>query len=202
MKRNPKPLPDRGDPAHDPHLPHTTRYQKRDIEHLIPPEANAVIEQQWPEVIRTFQQYDEGAGMLMLFGLVRDACKAAKWPDTMAYQMRDYLLTKLNAEKVKTYTGSDDRPGDWKVFNMKESAEQIVDRLLEYGLPNTPTSADLKIENHGSIVLVRPLTDAGKEGLRRTAPEDAQFMGDAMAVEPRYVEGVTDAAQEDGLTVS
>ncbi len=140
--------------------------------------------------------------MLMLFGLVRDACKAAKWPDTMAYQMRDYLLTKLNAEKVKTYTGSDDRPGDWKVFNMKESAEQIVDRLLEYGLPNTPTSADLKIENHGSIVLVRPLTDAGKEGLRRTAPEDAQFMGDAMAVEPRYVEGVTDAAQEDGLTVS
>ena len=81
-------------------------------------------------------------------------------------------------------------------------AQQIVNRLLEYGLPNTPASADLQIENHGSIVLVRPLTDAGKEWLRRTAPEDAQFMSDAMAVEPRYIEGVAAAAQEDGLTVS
>jgi hypothetical protein len=34
---------------------------------------------------------------------------------------------------------------------------------------------------------VRPLTPAGQQFLDETAPEDAQFMGDAMVVEPRYV---------------
>lgn len=63
---------------------------------------------------------------------------------------------------------------------------------------NTP---DLRIENHGSIVLFRPLTDEGKEWIARTHPEDAQFFGRAMVVEPRYVEGVVDAAQAEGLAV-
>jgi hypothetical protein len=122
--RKDRPLPQRGDPKTDPHLPHTTRFQKRDIEHLIPPEAKAVIDQQWPEVVRTMQQYDMGAGMLMLYGLVRDACKAAGWPDSMAYQMRDYLIDKMNKAKVKTYTGSDDRRGDWQTFKMGEALQK------------------------------------------------------------------------------
>ena len=115
----------RRDPKTDPHLPHTTRYVKRD-DLQIPPEAQAVIDQQWPEVVRTFQQYDKGAGMLMLYGLVRDACKAAGWPDSMAYQMRDYLIGKMNAAKVKTYTGSDDRRGDWETFKIKESVDVVM----------------------------------------------------------------------------
>ncbi len=61
---------------------------------------------------------------------------------------------------------------------------------------------DLSLENYGSLFLVRPNTAAGKGWLRETAPEDAQFMGEAMAVEPRYVEGVVNAAQESGLSVS
>ncbi len=124
MKRKPRPQPERRDPD-DPHLPHTTRYVKRD-DLQIPPEAQAVIEQQWPEVIRTFQQYDKGAGMLMLYGTVRDACKAAGWDNSMAYLMRDYLIGKLNKEKVKTYTGSDYERGDWETFNMKESTPKAI----------------------------------------------------------------------------
>ena len=118
-KRPQRPQADRRDPD-DPHLPHTTRYHQRD-DLQIPPAAQAVIDEQWPEVIRTFQQYDKGAGMLMLYGTVRDACKAAGWDDSMAYLMRDFLIGKLNKEKVKTYTGSDYERGDWETFNMKES---------------------------------------------------------------------------------
>lgn len=65
----------------------------------------------------------------------------------------------------------------------------------------TQATPDLSIENHGSIVLFRPLTDEGKEWIDRTAPEDAQFFANAMVVEPRYVAGVVDAAQADGLNV-
>ena len=60
---------------------------------------------------------------------------------------------------------------------------------------------DFILENHGSIVLMRPNTRAGRSWLDDTAPEDAQFLGDAMAVEPRYVEGVITAAISDGLEV-
>ena len=119
MKRKPLPQADRRQPG-DPHLPHTTRYHQRD-DLQIPPAAQTVIDQQWPEVVRTFVQYDKGAGMLMLYGTVRDACKAAGWGDDMAYLMRDYLIGKMNKEKAKTYTGSDERRGDWETFNMKES---------------------------------------------------------------------------------
>ena len=45
----------------------------------------------------------------------------------------------------------------------------------------------MRIENHGSICLARPETAAQREWLLETAPEDAQFFGDALALEPRYV---------------
>lgn len=54
------------------------------------------------------------------------------------------------------------------------------------------------LENHGSIILMRPLDDAARTWLRETAPEDAQFMGDALAIEPRYVEGVLEAFRDAG----
>lgn len=61
---------------------------------------------------------------------------------------------------------------------------------------------DLAVERHGSICLIRPYTFEGEQWLQRTAPEGAQFMGKAMAVEPRYVQGVIDAAQADGMKVA
>lgn len=57
---------------------------------------------------------------------------------------------------------------------------------------------DIRLENHGSLYLARPLTDAAKEWINRTAPEDAQFLGNALAIEPRYVSGFCDAAIIDG----
>jgi hypothetical protein len=73
--------------------------------------------------------------MMMLYGCVRDACKAAGWPDNMAYLMRDYLIGKMNKAKVTTYTGSDDRRGEFKKFHMKpeeSEAHQLVANLLDH----------------------------------------------------------------------
>jgi len=66
--------------------------------------------------------------------------------------------------------------------------------------PYSP-APDLYVENHGSLFLVRPVTREGTEWLADTAPDDAQFMGNAMAVEPRYIAGVIEAAQANGIEV-
>lgn len=58
-----------------------------------------------------------------------------------------------------------------------------------------------RVENHGSIVLVRPETEGEHEWLEQTAPEDAQWWGDALVVEPRYVAGVLEAARNDGFDI-
>lgn len=109
---------------HDPHPEHTTRFIDRpDL--VLPREALAVIDKQWPEIVRTFQQYDEGAGMLMLYGCARDASRAAGWPDSEVYKIRDFLISKANAAKIRTYTGTDTTPGDWSIFKMR-STESVV----------------------------------------------------------------------------
>lgn len=58
---------------------------------------------------------------------------------------------------------------------------------------------DFSVTNCGSLFLVHPLTKAARTWLDETAPDDARFMGTAMAVEPRYLEGVKEAALEAGL---
>ncbi len=59
--------------------------------------------------------------------------------------------------------------------------------------------ADVRLENHGSFFLFRPLTEKAKTWLRRTAPADAQFVDDALAVEPRFVLGVVNALGAAGF---
>jgi hypothetical protein len=61
---------------------------------------------------------------------------------------------------------------------------------------------DLYVVNHGSLFTVVPKTKSGAEWLRDTSPEDAQFFGAGMVVEPRYVLDVVEAAREAGLVVS
>jgi len=61
--------------------------------------------------------------------------------------------------------------------------------------------ADVKIENHGSLVLIRPLTEAASDWLDENISEDAQHFGGAVVVEPRYVEAIVEGMQDDGLEV-
>lgn len=61
---------------------------------------------------------------------------------------------------------------------------------------------DLQIENHGSVVLLRPLTPRGSEWLDENVfAESWQWFGGALAAEPRLVEQVIQGAVEDGLVV-
>ena len=55
------------------------------------------------------------------------------------------------------------------------------------------------IEDHGTIVLVRPLTDDAKTWLVEHTADDAQWFGGALAAEPRYAEDIVEALVEEGF---
>lgn len=61
---------------------------------------------------------------------------------------------------------------------------------------------DLKVENHGTIFLLRPVSATGQEWVDEHIPDDAQMLGNAVAVEHRYIEDIVIGAQSDGLVVS
>jgi hypothetical protein len=58
---------------------------------------------------------------------------------------------------------------------------------------------DIQIEDHGSIILFRPLTVEATTWLQENT--DGQWFGGALAVEPRYAGALEDGALSDGLTV-
>lgn len=60
---------------------------------------------------------------------------------------------------------------------------------------------DARIENHGSIVLVRPLTAAADAWLDDNVGDGAQTFGGAIVVEPRYLYELVAGMQADGLVV-
>lgn len=62
------------------------------------------------------------------------------------------------------------------------------------------SSADVRVDNHGSVVLLTPLTDAAEQWMVENIP-DAQHWVNARVVEPRYVETVLDGMITDGLEV-
>lgn len=61
---------------------------------------------------------------------------------------------------------------------------------------------DLRIANHGTVALIRPLTPRGQRWIeRRVEGESWQWFGGALAAEPRYVQPLIDGAESEGLTV-
>lgn len=65
---------------------------------------------------------------------------------------------------------------------------------------NVPTP-DVQIENHGTIFLVRPLTEAAFEWVADHVSGESQWFGNALAVEHRYVAALTQGMMDDGLEV-
>ena len=60
---------------------------------------------------------------------------------------------------------------------------------------------DFFIQNEGSIFLLQPLSDAGKEWVKEHIGDDAQTLGDAVVIEHRYIGAIVDGVQADGLSV-
>ena len=59
---------------------------------------------------------------------------------------------------------------------------------------------DFEVTNHGSIVLIAPLTQDADNWLDENIGDDAMYMGSALAVEPRYAGNIIAGMLNDGLT--
>jgi hypothetical protein len=63
---------------------------------------------------------------------------------------------------------------------------------------------DFKLENHGSLFLLRPLNPSAKDWMDEHLPMDSpetQFWGDAIVIEPHYVASIVDGIIGDGLVL-
>lgn len=61
---------------------------------------------------------------------------------------------------------------------------------------------DLMFTHHGTLSMLHPVTDEGRVWASDHLPEDAQWLGGACAVEPRYVEHIVEGIEAAGLAVS
>jgi len=63
------------------------------------------------------------------------------------------------------------------------------------------TEPDFRLTQTGSIDLLEPLTDEAREWADEFLPEDAQMLGRAYAIEPRYMIDILGGIDDAGLTV-
>jgi hypothetical protein len=62
---------------------------------------------------------------------------------------------------------------------------------------------DLSISDHGSIMLLQPHTDAGRDWIGEYIPEDAMTWGEtAVVIEHRFILPIIAACIGDGLVVA
>jgi hypothetical protein len=69
--------------------------------------------------------------------------------------------------------------------------------VTDYGL-----CADLRATDFGSIWLLTPLSEAGREWCDEHLPENALTWGSSVVVEPRYVADIVLGAADDGLVIA
>ncbi len=69
--------------------------------------------------------------------------------------------------------------------------------------PASPALPDLRVENHGSIITIDPVTPAGKVWLEQNVESEGwQWFGPMLCVEPRYALPLLCAAYDAGLVVA
>jgi len=61
---------------------------------------------------------------------------------------------------------------------------------------------DFTVQNEGSIFLLHPETEKAKEHLIEHVAEDAQWFGDSLVVEHRYIADLVETLKENEFTVS
>lgn len=70
--------------------------------------------------------------------------------------------------------------------------------------PHRRETPDIRVEDHGSVVLLRPATTAGRQWLEANCDQSGYqpFSGGTLLCEPRYVAAIVRSAIEDGLEVA
>ena len=61
---------------------------------------------------------------------------------------------------------------------------------------------DVYVENHGSIFLVRPVSNSACDWLTENVQDDAQYFGSALVCEHRYISDLVEGMREAGLVVA
>jgi hypothetical protein len=74
-----------------------------------------------------------------------------------------------------------------------------LDSFVASGTSPTP---DFRCENHGSIFLLYPLNESAKSWIEEKLPSDAQWFGQAVAVEHRFIWPILEGLQNDDLVVT
>ncbi len=64
-----------------------------------------------------------------------------------------------------------------------------------------PAAPDYSVENHGSLYLVRCMNQNALEHLADNVSDEAQWMGEALAVEHRYISDLVTGLRGNGFTV-
>ncbi len=66
-------------------------------------------------------------------------------------------------------------------------------------------SPDFSVEGEGrfcTVYLLRPLTPAAFDWIEEHIPKDAQRLGNAVAIEHRYIGPIAEGILEDGLVIA
>lgn len=90
------------------------------------------------------------------------------------------------------------------VSEYREAAETARDTLA-IPRPNTQAAVeepDFTASNHGSLILLTPLSESAQEWTTDNIPDDATWWAGAVAIEPRYFEDIADGIIEVGLTLA
>lgn len=58
---------------------------------------------------------------------------------------------------------------------------------------------DFRFEFHGSVMLVRPMNNDAQSWLMDKSDDEWQFFGDALAIEPRFVDQWFSILDEEGF---
>lgn len=61
---------------------------------------------------------------------------------------------------------------------------------------------DFSVENHGTIYLLRPRSQAAEAWVDDNLPRDVMYFGDAVAIEHRYIGDIADGIINDGLSIA
>jgi len=110
--------------------------------------------------------------------------------DEFSFSLKDAALRKLRALRSIPALKNFDR------FRLVEvTPTDLKNKKLIEELP------DFNVLGGGTVYLLQPNTDAARDWLREHISEEAQTLGESVAVEHRYIRSLIEGIRNDGLTI-